>query len=399
MPSYFRRAVALVAVALVAPALALTSESFQASSSAAVRQSGYTALLPQIVQNGATVAAADAAKLTGSIRFRPIRKGRPVIIQRRIGAGAWQKVATKRQNGAGAVSFTGAARKNGKFYTYRGVAVRWNGLARFAARPQNAGVWKRKFSDEFGGTSLSAKWSYRYLDVYSAKSDRTCSRSTKDAVKVGGGRVSLLVKADGSKPADCVALNPRTNEPYTNRHWYKNGHISTSEFDAGAFRYGIAAARVRFDRPQGAHGSFWLQSVRPDVDGQGPGQDGAEIDVVEYFGKEFRQGDVYQFIHYRDAADRDHKVPDGTPITAARKALKRDDDWFKRYHVFSVQWTPNAYIFRVDGIQTLKLTQGVSRVPEYMILSMLSSGWELEKMQRSTLPNATQVDWVRFWQK
>jgi len=391
----FRSLLALVALALVVPTLALTSESALPSADAAVRQRGTTVLLPQVVQNGAKVARADGARLAGSIRFRPIRKGRPVVIQRRIGTGAWHKVATKRQNGAGVVNFVAPAKKRRHFYTYRGVAARWKGLRKVAARPQNAGVWKRKFSDEFSGTRLSAKWSYRALGVYSANSDRACSKSTKDAVKVGGGRISLLVKPDGVRDRNAGPCDARYDNTWSNRHWYKNGHVNTK----ASFRYGVAAARVKFDRPQGAHGSFWMQSTVGDIPNVGPAKDGAEIDTIEYFGKTFKKGDVYQFIHYTDAGNTSHKVPDNRPITAARKALKKDDDWFKRYHVFSVEWTPRAYVFRVDGIQTLKVTKGVSRVREYMILSMLSSGWELEKMQRGTLPNSTQVDWVRFWQK
>ena len=79
--------------------------------------------------------------------------------------------------------------------------------------------------------------------------------------------------------------------------------------------------------------------------------------------------------------------------------MNRDDAWFKRYHVFSVEWTPKAYVFRVDGVQTLRLTQGVSQVPEFLILSMLSSDWELPTLDRATLPNATEIDWVRVWQQ
>lgn len=397
MRSQHKSALALAALALLVPALALTS----GSASAATRQSGRTVLLPQIVQNGGTVAAADAAKLAGSVRFKPARKGRPVVIQRRIGTGAWQKVTTKRENGAGVVSFTGAAKKNGKFYTYRGVAARWNGLTSVAASSQNAGIWKPKFTDEFQGTALSSKWSYRQLDQYNPSSDRACSKSTRDAVKVGNGRVSLYVKPDGTRDQSagpCVARGS-DGTLYSNTHWYKNGHISTEKYAYGAFKYGVAAARVKFDRPQGAHGSFWLQSTQPEVSGQGPSLDGAEIDAVEYFGKSYKEGDIYQFIHYRDGADKYHKVPNGTPITAARKALARDDDWFKRYHVFSVEWTPSAYTFRVDGIQTLRVTQGISMQKEFLVLSMLSSGWELEKMDRGTLPNSTQVDWARVWQK
>jgi beta-glucanase (GH16 family) len=399
-----KTALPLFALALLAPTLGVLTPagSTVPGASAAVRQSGQTTLLPQIVQPGAKVASSQRARLVGTVKFRPVRKGRPVIIQRRVGTRAWQKVAVKRQNARGVVRFVGPARVNGRWVAYRGVARPWNGLSRVVATPQRASIWKTKFRDEFNGNRLNPnKWSYRHLGVYSRNSDRACSASKKGAVQVGNGRVRLQVKLDRQKQrraGACVARD-RDGKRYTNRHWYMNGHISTADSAKGQFRYGIAAARVKFDRPQGAHGSFWMQSTVPYQAGRGPAKNGAEIDVVEYFGKGFKKGDIYSFIHYKDAQGKDHKVPDGVPITAARKALKGDDDWFKKYHVFSVQWTPKAYIFRVDGIQTRRITRGVSKVPEFLILSMLSSGWELEKMNRKTLPNATQVDWVRYWQR
>jgi hypothetical protein len=337
------------------------------------------------------------------VRFRPARSGRPVVIQRRVGQRLWRKVMVKPQNARGAVTFVGAARNpRGRWFTYRGVARRWNGLSRTAARAQRADGWRTRFRDEFRGRRLDLdKWSYRDLGVYRAASDRACSASRKDAVKVGNGRVRLQVKLDPGRRrrvGDCVAYD-RHGQRYTNRHWYKNGHISTADNPKGRFRYGVAAARVKFDRPRGAHGSFWMQSAVPYQSGRGPASNGAEVDVVEYFGKHFRQGDIYSFIHYRDAAGNPHKVPEDRPMYAARRALRRDDDWFKKYHVFSVHWTPKSYVFRVDGVRTLRLTRGVSRVQEFLILSMLSSGWEIRSMNRRTLPNATHVDWVRVWKR
>ena len=42
--------------------------------------------------------------------------------------------------------------------------------------------------------------------------------------------------------------------------------------------------------------------------------------------------------------------------------MNEKDDWFKRYHVFSVEWTPSAYIFRIDGQETGRITKGISQV-------------------------------------
>ncbi|HSE07195.1 MAG TPA: glycoside hydrolase family 16 protein [Nocardioidaceae bacterium] len=376
-----------------------------------MNQSGKTTLTPPVVQPGGRVDAADRARLIGRVRFHPARRGRPVVLQRRVGRQAWERVSVRKQNRWGVVRFIQPARDpEGRWYAYRGVARPWKDLRRVAAKPQSARIWTTRFSDEFTGDQLDlTKWSYRYAFAYHAASDRACSTSHPDAVDVSHGRLSLSAQVDierGEMLGPCQGIND-LGVPYENAtNWYKNGHIGTGDVpnEAGRFRYGFTAARVKFDENAGAHGAFWLQTTQRYVEGQGPAENGAEIDVAEYFGKKFFYGDVHTFVHYRDESGVHQKAPGGFPATRlalnARKALKGDDDdWFKRYHVFSVEWTPHAYIFRVDGVVTGKVTQGVSQVPEHLVLSMLTSGWELPRLDESTLPNAMQVDWVRIWQK
>ena len=63
------------------------------------------------------------------------------------------------------------------------------------------------------------------------------------------------------------------------RYAYRlNGHIGTD--NAFSFKYGVAAARIKFPRLRGQHGSFWMQPVG----GMYPGGTGHEIDVTEFFG-------------------------------------------------------------------------------------------------------------------
>jgi beta-glucanase (GH16 family) len=68
------------------------------------------------------------------------------------------------------------------------------------------------------------------------------------------------------------------------------------------------------------------------------------------------------------------------------------------WHVYSVDWTPTSYTFRVDGIATLVWTKPpyVSSMPEEIVLSLLTSDWELSKDTRAT--SKMYVDWVRAWQ-
>jgi hypothetical protein len=65
--------------------------------------------------------------------------------------------------------------------------------------------------------------------------------------------------------------------------------------------------------------------------------------------------------------------------------------------VFSVEWTPLEYVFRIDGRVTMRITTGVSNHPEFLILSMLSSDFELDQIGVDALPQHMDVDWVAAW--
>jgi hypothetical protein len=57
------------------------------------------------------------------------------------------------------------------------------------------------------------------------------------------------------------------------------------------------------------------------------------------------------------------------------------------------------YIFRIDGVETWRTTRGISRQQQYLILSLLTSDWELPQLDRKSLPTTMRVDWVRAWQQ
>ena len=67
--------------------------------------------------------------------------------------------------------------------------------------------------------------------------------------------------------------------------------------------------------------------------------------------------------------------------------------------MFSVEWSPTAYVFRIDGRETARITTGISGVPEFPILSLLSSDYELKKIgDEKNLPQTMNVDWIRTYQ-
>ena len=145
-------------------------------------------------------------------------------------------------------------------------------------------------------------------------------------------------------------------------------------------------------KSQGQHASFWSQPNG----GNGPGSDGHEIDIIEYFGDKHPQGGLTSFIHWYKGKKL---IKTGSWIKDSKSFLKnKKDGWSKNYHVFSVQWTPKTIIFRIDGKETWRTSARVSKAQQYLILSLLASDYEALEMSDKKLPQHMYVDWVRVWE-
>jgi len=119
---------------------------------------------------------------------------------------------------------------------------------------------------------------------------------------------------------------------------------------------------------------------------------------VEFFGKGYSKGGLAHFLYSYPRRGVTSKY--GKVFPNAAQALRgKSDSWWSRYHVFSVDWTSSGYVFRIDGDITWTSSRAVSRVPQYLILSLLTSDWELPQLNRSALPSDMKVDWVRVWQR
>jgi hypothetical protein len=308
-------------------------------------------------------------------------------------------VDRKRQNRRGIAQFTAAYKSGGRVHTYRAVAVRGGGLGKVTTGAVAADKWgAAAFTDEFSGTVLGAAWNHR-LQGYQPGSRRKCSKAAVEAVAVGGGAVRLSVLDDPARPTLVDEVNGTQKCSFEGEKydWRLNGSIGTK--DTQAFKYGYAAARVKFQPRRGQHASFWLQPQSRTADEGSAKKTGAEIDVIEWFGKGHPSGGLTSFIyHYPD---------DGKPGITPKKVggfIKRPGrfggKWHRKYHVFSVEWTPNRYVFRIDGKETFRTGKGVSGRPQYLILSLLSSDYELKYLGGDDrLPQHMQVDWVRYWQR
>lgn len=217
-------------------------------------------------------------------------------------------------------------------------------------------VW----SDEFEGAELDArKWEYRQ------PGNREGTLVAKQAVRLDGQGHLVLTTSE----SDGVL---------------RVGMVGTqATYQA---RYGYFEARIRFQKLQGHHGAFWLQSPAYGRHVDDPGRSGAEIDVIEYFGARRWDGGGAVHVYWN---------PYPTPKSAGRRVFIPDAH--ERFRVYALQWTPAEYRFFVDGALVFSTREGLSHACQYVILSLLSSPWERARLPRAALPDSMFVDYVRVY--
>jgi len=363
------------------------------TSAAIAGQRASLSVLPPISQVGKGVARTAGARTVVALKVTPANENRPVVLQRRSGT-SWVKVAKAKLNERGLADFSVGTTLGGLPITYRAIALKFEGKPAITTDEVVSTEWGiPDFADEFAGRSLSDSWSNR-AGEYNPAGLRRCAKGSPKAVKVARGAVQLSVLKDKSKGnRQCVAK--RADGSRIGKFDYRlNGHISTAGNQS--FKYGVAAARMKFQKRRGQHASFWMQ---PNVmNGSNSARTGgAEIDIIEWFGHPSKGGGLTSFI-YHPTKRGPKKVGDFLE-NPDQYLSSRSDAWWKKYHVFSVEWTRQAYIFRIDGHETWRTSAGISGVEQYPILSLLSSDYELEDLGgEQRLPQHMYVDWVQFWE-
>jgi hypothetical protein len=344
------------------------------------------AVLPPVRDPSVTVAPSGSADAVVTVRLEPKRMVRPVRLQRRSGL-TWRTVAGKTIRG-GEVRFPVVANPGA---VYRATLPAHHGrpVVRSSVAVDDWGL--PDFVDEFDGAALGPAWEHR-IQFYNPWGGRACSKGSPQAVSVGDGRLRLSSMPDPEAAGTCLATDA-AGTPLGQFPYRLNGHVSTQK--SADFLYGVAAARMRFPRSLGQHAAFWLQP-RGLLE-TGPTPWGAEIDVVEWYGA--RKG------RQRMASAVHAPMPDGSKRQIGghirdphRFLATRSDTWWDRFHVFSVDWTPREYVFRIDGHEVWRTREGVSHTHEFLILSMLSSDFELPYVGDDPSPRTAEVDWVAFWE-
>ena len=220
--------------------------------------------------------------------------------------------------------------------------------------------YRLAWSDEFAGKALDLdKWGHRGLGP------RRDAINVKETVSLDGdGHLILTTKRAGDEYHTAMISTQGTYEP----------------------TFGYFECRVRFQKQIGHWSAFWLQSPTLGNPVGDPAKAGTEIDVFEYLRN---RGDKIQHTLHWDGYGEYHKsagkVPEIPGLT-------------RGWHTIGFLWTGTHYVFYVDGKETWRTEEGVSRRPQYMILSLEVGKWAGD-IAEAELPDHLYVDYVRVYQK
>ena len=177
-----------------------------------------------------------------------------------------------------------------------------------------------------------------------------------------------------------------------------NNNKGTEDTLLFAQAFGYFECRAKFPDADGMWSAFWLQSSNMRKVGN-EGEDGTEIDVYESAFRRSKKSEMGHALLW-DGYGEDAK---SSPYIGAL-----EQDLYDGYHTFALKWTPEYYVFYVDGEPTWATDDGgVSKVKEFLRLTVeidAGDGWgpHGKKIGQFDDTNSSDsdflVDYVKVWQ-
>jgi beta-glucanase (GH16 family) len=246
--------------------------------------------------------------------------------------------------------------------------------SRLVLSPPGTG-WQLSFEDTFQGTALDTRlWR---VDT----SPRRDAQNTANAISVNNGSLTIST--------------------YTSGAIHYTGFIDTRNAFHAAFGYW--EARIKFHDTAGEWSAFWVHSPTMGNPIGDPATAGAEIDVMEHRRVDGSGADVsnkaQNTLHW-DGYGTFHQSVGQLSNNPTSTSLQEN------FHTYGLLWTPDRYVYFIDGIQVWTTAQAVSHRSQYLLLTseVQNNSWagSIPSGGYGSLGTTTTkmtVSWVRAWEK
>ncbi|MCK5028466.1 MAG: glycoside hydrolase family 16 protein [Bacteroidales bacterium] len=229
-------------------------------------------------------------------------------------------------------------------------------------------VWQLTFEDDFEGAKLdSEKWISGYYWGKNLLNDNYVQVNekqffTENNIELGNSNLKISTRQEN--------VSGKVWDPtmgfYSKDFDYTSGLINTGQ----SFRqqYGLFKAKIKVNHSFPAHHAFWMlgEKITP------------EIDIFKYGKKSASKLEVANY--WSDDGNN-------------KKALS-GLNFSKDYFIYSLEWTQDKLVWKINDVVLYEQTQGVPQEPMYIILS---SG--ISQEGNPSVPCNMEVDWVRAYSK
>lgn len=216
-------------------------------------------------------------------------------------------------------------------------------------------------------------------------------------VKDGNVLIHSRYETNHSCDGDCPQSGRFTSGIETRRITGDNGNNKGSSDELlFAQAFGYFETKVKFPDVDGLWSAFWLQSSNQRKVAS-EGVDGTEIDVFESAfrrSKQSKMGNALLWNGYGKFGKSEGKIYD------------LEQDLYDGYHTFGLKWTPEYYVFYIDGQPVWgSMGGGVAKVQEFLRLTVEIDagdgsgphGQNIGQFDESS-DSVFAVDYVKVWQ-
>ncbi|MBE6975762.1 MAG: glycosyl hydrolase family protein [Ruminococcaceae bacterium] len=225
--------------------------------------------------------------------------------------------------------------------------------------------FKLVWSDEFDGDTIDeTKWDYRLCMM-----GKRHPAWTDKGVKVENScAVFSIFEENGEVVSSQLQTGynfmdePVKSTKFGNEHLqWPIGKLKESKF---LHRYGYYECRCRLQQLPGWWSAFWIQS--PIIGASlNPKLTGTEVDIME----SFKPGEVHTHNVFTGGYGQDMKRIHVGGF---------DDADLDTFHTFGLLWTEDKYVFYVDGVEDGVVTENVSGVDQFILVSTEPIGYRKE---------------------
>lgn len=308
------------------------------------------------------------------------------------------------------VSFFGCSKKEDSSWTEKGYDL--------SVPVLNEDGWYLVFEDDFDGTQLNENITFgdrydgnkeiwttsphaiRWESNNKNKPEQDCwwcpeMVEVKDSNAIIHSRYEDNHKCSGDCPANGRFTSGIETRLIAGDNNDNKGTADTMLFSQA---FGYFECKAKLPKSEGLWSAFWLQSSNQRKVGN-EGQDGTEIDVFESAfikSKTSKMGHALLWDGYGEDGKSDAYVG------------SLEQDLYDGYHTYALKWTPDYYVFYIDGKATWASDSGeVSKVKEFLRLTVeidAGDGWgpHGQKIGQFSHDNTDNddflIDYVKVWQ-